>query len=418
MADAPEVEPLEEFRARARAWLADNMPPLGLAHTVPEHANDERWAFERTLQRTLFDGGFAGLCFPREYGGQGLTPEHQRVLTDESRPYDMPRLLNVPTLGILAATLLELGTHEQKLRHLPPILRGEELWVQFLSEPSGGSDLAGVLTRAERDGDVFVLNGSKVWSSGAYLADWAMCLARTNWDVPKHRGLTMFLMPIHQDGVTVEQIRQVDGSMEFCQEFFDDVAIPVSDVIGEVDDGWTVATRLLVHERNATGGGSPYTSGRSSGPSAVDIDRSIADLALEVGRGTEPHVRQLVGEERARQIVGGQLVRHVTAGMRSGAMPAASSSLLKLFTATSTMRRSDIALQIGGPSAVTWGAGDLTVARAHGVYSLWRQGISLGGGSNEIQRNIISERILGMPREFAADREVPYREVRRAPGRS
>jgi alkylation response protein AidB-like acyl-CoA dehydrogenase len=227
----------------------------------------------------------------------------------------------------------------------------------------------------------------------------------------------MFLMPIHQDGVTVEQIRQVDGSMEFCQEFFDDVAIPASDVIGKVDDGWTVATALLVHERNATGGGSPYTSGRSSGPSAVDIDRSIADLAIEVGRAGEPGVRQLVGEERARQIVGGQLVRRITHGMTSRAMAPASSSLLKLFTATSAMRRSEIALRVGGPSTVTWDAGEQSIARAHGVYSLWRQGISLGGGSNEIQRNIISERLLGMPRELAADRDVPYREVRRAPGR-
>jgi alkylation response protein AidB-like acyl-CoA dehydrogenase len=329
----------------------------------------------------------------------------------------MPFLLNVPTLGILAPTLLDFGTHEQKLRHLPPILRGEALWVQFLSEPSGGSDLAGVLTRAERDGDVFVLNGSKIWSSGAYLSDWAMCLARTNWDVPKHRGLTMFLLPIHQPGVTVEQIRQVDGSMEFCQEFFDDVAVPASDVLGEVDDGWTVATRLLVHERNATGGGSAYTSGRSSGPDAHEVNSSISDLAVEAGRQGDPHVRQLVGEERARQIVGGQLVRRITKGVRTGAMPAAASSLLKLYTATSAMRRSQIALEIGGHRTVIWPTDDASVAKAHGVYSLWRQGISLGGGSNEIQRNIISERLLGMPREFAADREVPYREVRRAPGR-
>ena len=140
----------------------------------------------------------------------------------------MPFSFNVPTFGILAATLLDFGTHEQKLRHIPAILKGEELWVQFLSEPSGGSDLAGCLTRADRDGDVFILNGSKIWSSGAAESDYAMCLARTNWDVPKHRGLTMFILKIHQPGVTVEQIRQVDGSMEFCQEFFDDVPIPVS----------------------------------------------------------------------------------------------------------------------------------------------------------------------------------------------
>ena len=210
----------------------------------------------RVRRRPRAQASTAGWASPRRTGGRS---------TRRRAGYDLPFSFNVPTLGILAATLLDAGTQEQKLRHLPAILRGEELWVQFLSEPSGGSDLAGCLTRADRDGDVFVLNGSKIWSSGAYVADYAMCLARTNWDVPKHRGLTMFIVEIHQPGVTVEQIRQIDGSIEFCQEFFDDVPIPVSAVIGEVDDGWTVANRLLVHERMAVGGGSPYTAGAPPG---------------------------------------------------------------------------------------------------------------------------------------------------------
>ncbi|HJR24561.1 MAG TPA: acyl-CoA dehydrogenase family protein [Acidimicrobiales bacterium] len=414
---AEELEPVEDFRARARAWITANLERLDRNHPANLRLDEGRREHEAQLQRTLFDAGFAGLCFPREYGGQGLTPAHQRAFTEEAQGYDMPILLNVPTLGILAPTLLDFGTHEQKLRHLPPILRGEALWVQFLSEPSGGSDLAGVLTRAERDGDEFVLNGSKIWSSGAHESHWAMCLARTNWDAPKHRGLTMFLLEIHQPGVTVEQIRQVDGSMEFCQEFFDDVRIPASDVIGEVDEGWTVATALLVHERNATGGGSPYTSGRSSGHASSELDRTIADLALEVGRASEPHVRQLIGESHARELVGGQLVRRITRGVASGAMAPAASSLLKLFAATSVMRRCDLALEVAGDASVAWPAGATSGARVISEYSLWRQGLSLGGGSNEIQRNIISERLLGMPREFAADRDVPYREVRRSPGR-
>ena len=412
-----DLEPVEDFRLRARAWMVDNLPRLERPQTHQERYEPARRDLERRLQRTLFDGGFAGICFPREYGGQGLSPEHQRVFTEESLPYEMPFSLNVPTLGILAATLVEFGTHEQKLRHLPAILRGDELWVQFLSEPSGGSDLAGVLTRAERDGDVFILNGSKIWSSAAYVSDYAMCLARTNWDVPKHRGLTMFILKIHQPGVTVEQIRQVDGSMEFCQEFFDDVAIPVADVVGEVDDGWSVATHLLVHERRATGGGSPYTSGRSSGQNADDIDTSIAELAVETGRAGDVHVRQLVGEAHALQIVGGQLVRRVTGAVAAGSMLPAAGSILKLFTATSQMRRSEISLEVIGSDAIAWPAGEQTGPRGVAEYSLARQGMSLGGGSNEIQRNIISERVLGLPREYAADREVPYREVRRTPGR-
>ena len=408
---AVEVEPVEDFSLRARAWLRENMPP------VPTDGADRggtgRRDVERVLQRTLFDGGFAGICFPAEYGGLGLTVEHQRAFTEESMPYDMPYSLNVPTLGILAATLVDFGTHEQKLRHLPAILKGEELWVQFLSEPSGGSDLAGCLTRADRDGDVFIMNGSKIWSSGAAESDYAMCLARTNWDVPKHRGLTMFIVKIHQPGIQVEQIRQVDGSMEFCQEFFDDVPIPVADVIGEVDDGWTVATRLLVHERNAVGGGSPYTSGRSHGHESTSEDDSVAQLVREAGRTADPHVRQLVAEAHIRQLVGGHLMRRVTQGVALGRMLPPAGSLLKLYSATAVMRRYEIGLELAGTDGVTWPADADTTARRLGELSLWRQGLSLGGGSNEIQRNIISERLLGMPREFAADRDVPYRDVRR-----
>ena len=329
----------------------------------------------------------------------------------------MPFSLNVPTLGILAATLVDFGTHEQKLRHLPAILKGEELWVQFLSEPSGGSDLAGVLTRAERDGDVYILNGSKIWSSGAAESDYAMCLARTNWDVPKHRGLTMFIMKIHQPGVQVEQIRQVDGSLEFCQEFFDDVPIPAADVIGEVDDGWTVATRLLVHERNAVGGGSPYLSGRAGSHEAGGGDDRLAELVE--GQRVAPTTRTSASwwprRPCARWSASTSCVR-VTQGVTTGAMAPPASSLLKLFSATRQMRRVEIGLELAGLGRGRVARGRRRPRRRGiGEYSLWRQGLSLGGGSNEIQRNIISERLLGMPREFAADRDVPV--PRRPPHR-
>jgi len=408
-------ESVEQFRARARDWLKQHMPPD--CNGLGRRSQPGGWAHERALQRRLWDGGFAGICFPAEYGGLGLSREHQRAFTEESLPYDMPYALNVPTFGILAATLIDFGTPDQKRRHLPRILRGEELWVQFLSEPSGGSDLAGCLTRADRDGDVFVLNGSKIWSSGAADADYAMCLARTNWDVPKHRGLTMFIMEIHQPGVTVEQIRQVDGSMEFCQEFFDDVLIPASDVVGEVDDGWTVASRLLVHERMAVGGGSPYTSGRSGGHDADDGD-VLVDLVLASGRGDDPWARRLLAEAHTRRLVHCALNARVTQAMAAGAMPPPAGAIMKLFGATNVMRRAEIGLELAGPDAVVWPeAGSLPTGGQLGTFTLGRQGMSLGGGSNEMQRNIISERVLGLPREMAADREVPYREVKRTGGR-
>ncbi len=406
-----EVEPVEEFRIRARTWFADTMPPLDGEPADP--SSDGRRDHERALQRTLWDGGFAGICFPAAYGGLGLTPEHQRAFTDESRPYDMPFSLNVPTLSILAATLVDFGTHEQKLRHLPAILRGEELWVQFLSEPTGGSDLAGCITRADRDGDVWVLNGSKIWSSAAFASDYAMCLTRTNWDVPKHRGLTMLIVKIHQPGIQVDQIRQVDGSMEFCQEFFDDVAIPVEDVVGEVDDGWTVASALLMHERTAVGGGSPYTSGRSVGHDRSGPDTSLVALAKETGQSGDDHVRQLVAEAHVLQLVSGHLVTRITKGMATGTMAPPSGSILKLFGATLVMRQAEISVEIAGSDGVVWPESSTAVGPGLAEAFLRRQAMSLGGGSNEIQRNIISERVLGMPREFAADRDVAFRDVKK-----
>ncbi|MEA2274393.1 MAG: hypothetical protein QOI98_3101 [Solirubrobacteraceae bacterium] len=412
MTYAAPTEDVESFRLRAREWLDHTMPPRD-DNAVARSTDDAGRERDRRLQRTLWDGGFAGLCFPVEYGGQGLTPDHQQAFTEESLPYAMPLAFNIPTLGILAATLLELGTHEQKLRHLPAILRGDELWVQFLSEPSGGSDLAGCITSARRDGDVWILNGSKIWSSGAYASDYAMCLARTNWDMPKHHGLTMFIVKVKQPGIQIDQIRRVNGSMEFCQEFFDDVPIPTADVVGEVDGGWAVASRLLVHERSAVGGGSPYTSGPILIAEASAPLHDLLALAEETGQDDDPRVRELVAEARVLQLVRGHLIRRISTGIASGEMVPPSGSVLKLFTATQFVRRAQISLEIAGERGVTWPAGERGIAGRLSEESIGRQAECLGGGSNEMQRNIISERVLGMPREWAADHDVPFRDVRK-----
>jgi alkylation response protein AidB-like acyl-CoA dehydrogenase len=404
-------EDVESFRQRARAWLAESMPLLPEGYTSQQLSReDESGKGARRLQRILFDGGFAGLCFPVAYGGQGLSRAHQRAFTRESLPYRMPTTFNVPTFTILAATLLDYGTEEQKLRHIPAMLRGDELWVQFLSEPSGGSDLAGLVTRATRDGDVFVLNGSKIWSSGAFRSDYALCLARTDWHVPKHRGLTMFILKIHQPGVEVQQIKMSNRTAEFCQEFFDDVPVPVTDVVGEINDGWTVASRLLFHERNAVGGGSPFASGAVIAAAGQGGQRSeLLELARATGQTGDPRVRQLVAEDRINERIQSQLIERVTTGIRTGAFPGPAGALPRLLAATNTERHVDIALEIAGADVGAWIDDD--APPLGGVY-LNRQGSSLGGGSNEMQRNIISERVLGMPREFAADRDKPFDEVR------
>jgi alkylation response protein AidB-like acyl-CoA dehydrogenase len=402
-------EDLETFRQRARVWLKENMPPLPHARYAEEQLDSDGMR-ARELMRILFDGGFTGLCYPKEYGGQGLSPAHQRVFTEESAPYEMPIVFNTPALTICAPTILDYGTEEQKKAHLPKILSGEELWVQFLSEPTGGSDLAGLVTRADKDGDVWILNGSKIWSTGAYRADYALCLARTDWHAPKHRGLTMFIVKIHQPNIEVRQIEMVNGSNEFCQEFFDDVHLPADSVVGEVNEGWTVASRLLFHERDAVGGGSPYSSGIGPGTRSGP-QNDVIELAQAMGKANDPHVRQLVAEARANEIVQQQLIGRVTTGLRTGHFPGPAGSIPRLYAAMSNERRVDIELEIAGSSAGVWDDDDL--GGRYGIRYLMRQGGSLGGGSNEMQRNIISERVLGMPREFAADRDKPFEEVRR-----
>jgi alkylation response protein AidB-like acyl-CoA dehydrogenase len=308
-----------------------------------------------------------------------------------------------------------VGSEEQKYEHISAAIRGDEILCQFLSEPSGGSDLAGLITRAQLDGDTWVINGAKTWSTSAYAADYALCLARTNWDVPKHRGLTMFLIPTKAPGITMNRIRMVNGSREFCEEFFDDLHVPASAVVGEVNNGWAVASRQLFHERNAVGGGSPYVSGGSMRPRRMSSQTPFA-LARATGRATEPAVRELVGEWLATETVQHQLIERVSRAIGSGAMPPAAASVLRLLLAESAERGADLAVRIAGANVAAGVGTDPGVAGRVGVSYLMRQGGSLGGGSTEIARNIISERMLGMPREYAPDRDIPFSQVKR--GRS
>lgn len=402
-----ELESVEAFRARARAWLAENMPRRDADDTRRRARSDEEGVRRaRELQRRLFDGGFAGIRYPKEYGGQGLTVEHQRAFLEEAAGYELPQLFSV-THGILGPTLLDFGTEEQKRRHIPAMLRGEELWVQFLSEPSGGSDMAGVLTRATRDGDTFIVSGAKIWSTGAHISDYAMVLCRTDWDAPKHRGLSMLMMPIRSEGVTVRPIKLADGSAEFCEEFIDEVVLPADHIIGKQNDGWTVASRLLFHERNMVGGNS-YNDHLPVGKAAADEDPLIT-LARDVGRTSDPAVRQLLGEAIVLSHLSAPTADRVNAGMRTGRIPGPGASLLKLLSSLSEYRRKEIALEIAGERAAI-GNPDDGVSRV-GVQWLVARTSTVAGGTNEMQRNQISERVLGLPREATPDKGIPFRQV-------
>lgn len=399
------AESVAQFAERARAWLADNMPRIDPADPpFADRGQQASWQRARELQRQLYDGGFAGICFPREYGGLGLDIAYRKAFDVESLDYEMPLILNTPTFTICCATILDTASEEQKRQHISAALRGEEVLVQLLSEPSGGSDLAGVITRAERRDGKWIVNGAKTWSTGAFAADYGLLLARTNWDVPKHDGLTMFLVRIDSPGITLRRITQVNGSTEFCEEFFDNLELSDDDVVGQVDRGWDVASRQLYHERRAVGGGSEFASGTGS-ENAQDHPPDYHALASAVGRDSD-RVRDAAGRALVHRAVRDQLIDHVYRGVLDGSLPASAGSLIRLFHAEAIELEVDTALDVAGTGGVV--GEQLGVGQRY----LSRQTAALGGGSTEMARNVIGERVLGFPREYAADRGVPFNQVR------
>jgi alkylation response protein AidB-like acyl-CoA dehydrogenase len=404
-------EDLDAYRAEMRAWIAANLPlrdpdgDLRTAHDI----DPERMAAERALQRRCYEAGYLGITWPKEYGGQGLTPAHQQVWLEESAAYAVPAPGGVAsgvTLGIVGPTLLVHGTEEQKRAWIPKLLSGEEIWVQLLSEPSAGSDLAGVLTRATRDGETWVLNGSKVWSSGALSADYGVCLARTDWDAPKHRGLTWFKVPLRDPGVEVRPVREINGGAEFCEEFLDDVVVGDDMVIGGVNEGWAMANTMLAFERGA---------GREHTPPATSLrNRGLPPdlVALAARRGLlhDGPTRQLIAKAHVNDVMQTLLNRRVGEAIAAKLVNVTAASYIKLARGIFDPLRACTAMEIAGRPGVAWKQDDPAGERAATSYlngRIW----SIAGGSNQIQRNIISERLLGLPREPSFDTNKPFREV-------
>jgi alkylation response protein AidB-like acyl-CoA dehydrogenase len=416
---ASAVEDIERFSERARAFAAAKLTPDHITKRAEELGHDPTYVIARgrTILREMNDAGFGGIAYPKEYGGQGLDMRYVRAfntaVTGTGADFS-PLSQFTLTLGMNAPALMEYGTEEQKKRYLPRIFSGDDLWIQFLSEPTGGSDLAGAITRADRDGDEWVVNGSKIWTSTADHADMGMALVRTNWDAPKHRGLSVLIIPMDSKGLTVIPLKLVSGTTGFCEDFFDDVRVPAENLLGDLNDGWAVASRLLVHERNVLNGGSEYYAPPGGG-FAVTASRSgrddLVELAEATGQAKDPQVRQLVAEAYVNGKVGGQTGPRVTTAMRKGLVPTSAASILKLINSIHGIRRSDITMELAGSSAVAWRPDDAR-SRMRGVGFLSRQTGSLVSGTSEIQRNIISERVLDLPREAAPDRDLPFNQVR------
>lgn len=403
---------LNAYREQVRDWVSDNLERA--ERTGPElrgqsHLTRESVKPERELQARIYDAGYAGISLPTEYGGQGLTADHERVWHEESAGYRLPNF-RTASGAVVLQVMLAHASPEFLARHVPPMLRGDHLWVQFFSEPGTGSDLAGVKTRADRDGDTWVLNGSKIWSSGAHYADYGMCLARTNWDAPKHQGLTWFAVACDTEGVAVHPIKEINGDYEFCQEFFTDVVLTDDDIIGELDNGWPIARTMLVFERGGVVGIGGREARTRAGSRHPQFPRELAEMARATGTGGDAAARQKVAQVHVLNYVQAQLGRQVARMIERGVPPAAAAAYGKYTSGIWDVERARIALELSRGTALTWEEGD-SQAQAAAVNYLNSKIMAIAGGTNQMQLNSIGEQALGLPREPSFDSVKPYREV-------
>ncbi|TMA39277.1 MAG: acyl-CoA dehydrogenase [Deltaproteobacteria bacterium] len=372
------------FRHEVRAWLAANRPARAERIPHDEASLAEEFGFLRDWQRRLHAAGYVGLLWPREYGGRGARPTAQAILNEELARARAPQLLNRVGINNTGPTLIAHGTEAQKRRYLPKILSADEIWCQLFSEPGAGSDLAALRTRAQAEGDGFVVTGQKVWTSYAELSGWAILLARTDPSLPKHRGITYFLLDMRSRGITIRPLRQATGSTEFSEVFLDGVRVPGEQVVGAVNRGWEIAMTTLAHER---GTGFAF---KEQVLQRIALEDAVA-LARSIGRARDPAVRQ----EIARRWIDVEIMRlmncRTLTRLERGEEPGPESSLVKLFWAELTQRLHELGLALEGPR------GQLAEGRWQQTW-LWSRVASIAGGTSEVQANIIAQRLLGLPR--------------------
>jgi alkylation response protein AidB-like acyl-CoA dehydrogenase len=406
---AAEDTELEAFRTDLRAWLEANATRRStdsnefkqrMAISTQQTHEQElaHVAVSKGWQRKLFDAGYAGIAVPTEYGGQGRTPAAQRVFQQEAARYEIDTGVFSVGIGMVIPTLLVHGTEEQKQRFIPALLRGDEVWCQLFSEPGAGSDLAGLTTRAERDGDQWVVNGQKVWNSFAHVAEWGVLLARTDWDVPKHRGISYFLVDMTSAGIEVRPLRQATGVAHFNETFLSDVHLPLENLCGEVNGGWGVAQTTLMAERTLIGGGTGLGF------------RDFVALAQHFGRTDDPEIRQRLAQSYTRSEILRWLGMRAQAAAKSGRMTGMEGSIAKLAISEHVTANGDLGLAIEGPAGMVAGA-DAFEGGFWQQHFLGQWGIRIGGGTEQVQRNILGERGLGLPSEPRPDKSEPFRDV-------
>jgi alkylation response protein AidB-like acyl-CoA dehydrogenase len=395
-----EVRAFLEAHAQLRQGFGDRTITLGSTDPSKE-AEDEHIRRCRAWQRTLFENGWAGITWAPEYGGRGGTGREARIFAQEEVKFDVSAAVFAIGTQMVGPTIMAHGTDEQKQFFLPKMLSGDHIWCQLFSEPGAGSDLAGMTTTAVRDGDEFVVNGQKVWTSGAHFADYAMLLARTDWDVPKHRGITYFLVDMRTPGIEVRPLRQITGFAHFNEVFLTDVRIPADAVLGGLNNGWMVAQTTLANERNMIG----------SGGTGINFN-AILRLARECGVTDDPTFRQELASCYTRFELLKWLGLRARARAAAGAKLGPEASVMKLFVSQRIARDGDLVLAMEG---------------AHGMLrnddaiqnGMWQQvflnqwSIRIGGGTEQIQRNVLGERVLGLPGDIRVDKDVPFRQLRR-----
>ncbi|NKQ54706.1 acyl-CoA dehydrogenase [Amycolatopsis sp. K13G38] len=399
---------LDEFADTARTWLVGHLPPRGPeAHRSVAVFHDLPFAEERALigriqewLRVKFDAGYGALSWPVEHGGAGLSTLHEEAFAEAEREFETPgqhELTSVST-ALIAPTVQMFGTDEQKELLVKPLLRGDTLACQLFSEPSAGSDLAGLATRARREGDEWVVTGQKVWSSGAQFADWGELITRTDPDMPKHKGLTTFLLPMNTPGVEVRPLRQMSGGSSFCEVFLDEVRIPDSLRLGEIGGGWSVTLATLGFERGHSGANADLGGG---------FAQLVAD-ARELDRLGDPDVRRMLAQLWVAEKVAAVSAQRDRESRLAGGEPGPLGSLRKLAWAQRLKLVSEAAAVVLGPRLVA-DAGDGTYRWTE--HYLGAPGYRIAGGSDEVQRTIIAERLLGLPPEPRADRGVAWKDI-------
>jgi len=406
----PEAEDLDALAASVDRFLRERLPADWVAAVDSGDLEalvaargqvdpDEVWAW-------VGAEGYVAPTWPAEHGGLGVSPKGAAAISRTLRHFRLPRFNNQVGVDLVGPAILAWGSDEQKQRFVPPIAAYQDLWCQLFSEPGSGSDLAGLSTRATRDGDTWVVQGQKVWTSLGDVARYGILLARTDPDVPKHRGITAFLMAMDQPGVSVRPLRQMTGDAEFCEVFLDGATVDDSMRLGPVDEGWRVAISVLMNERQSVSGGGDARPGTVAG-------RSVAALIQRQAPVTDPVLRQRLVQAYTEDRLVTLTKQRAADRRRSGQPPGPEASIVKLFFSEHTQRLQNLAADLEGPAAQAWVEDDRW--RRNTAWSFLRvRSKTIAGGTSEVQRNILGERILGLPREPEVDRSVPWSEVRRS----